>query len=316
MPQNQEHHESKANRTLARLANRLVVAVITSLLIACNQPLQSVPLPQTAFDESTVILLQQTHAANIESILRQNSLLGSGRTDFVSANPYFPLQWLPWDECWNDSNCQYSITQTGIPVQAFPAREEVVHWWQNKSADPVDASVCGVRFIDSNREEYELASFYNRHTLEASPGFQLTHYQQCGACSTLQDLAVYGSLDLTVMAKVCSKRMGLANKKSCMMEIGFSETCAESWAYNADKTSQSCLLVCINEYGLIPLLTGTESSPNAEAGQLNQCLLCDEMISGPGFQYSAGRTRRNSGIVSEIDRPDEQVYDVNHTYFD
>jgi hypothetical protein len=39
------------------------------------------------------------------------------------------------------------------------------------------------------------------------------------------------------------------------------------------------------------------------------------MLSGPGFQYSAGRIRRNSGILSEIERPDEQVYPVNHDYF-
>ena len=40
-----------------------------------------------------------------------------------------------------------------------------------------------------------------------------------------------------------------------------------------------------------------------------------EMMAGPGFQYAAGRTRRNSGIESEIERPDEQVYEVRHDYF-
>ena len=64
------------------------------------------------------------------------------------------------------------------------------------------------------------------------------------------------------------------------------------------------------------LLQGTESVPPSDAqGNLNACLECDEIMSGPGFQYSAGRTRRDSGIISEIDRPRDQVYEVPHDYF-
>ena len=152
--------------------------------------------------------------------------------------------------------------------------------------------------------------------LQAEPGFILTHDQACGACSSLQDLAVYGELDLTVMAKTCSKRWSLADKKACMQQIGLTDACAESWAYNAQQTAQSCALVCVNTYGLLPLLKGEENvQPVDENGELNACLLCDEMMSGPGFQFSAGRIRRNSGIISEIDRPDDQVYSVDHQYF-
>lgn len=296
----------------------LVTSALSFALCACNQPLEFTPLASPAFDESMVAQLQSTRPTNLAEILEQNQLNDPIRTDFVSGNPYTPLTFLNLDDCQDDRHCHYSITETGIPVQAFPARASVQQWWQTRATDANTAAVCGVRFLedanDHASEPYELRSFNNLSELEATPGYVLTHFQQCGTCSTLQDLAVYGSLDLTVMAKTCSKRPSLNNKKSCMMEIGFTEACAESWAYNADKTAQSCLPLCVKEYGLIPLLTGTESSPNANNGELNQCLQCDEMISGPGFQYSAGRTRRNSGVISEIDRPGDEVYTVTHEY--
>ena len=49
-------------------------------------------------------------------------------------------------------------------------------------------------------------------------------------------------------------------------------------------------------------------------GRLNDCLQCDEDRSGPVFKATAGRTRRNSGIRSSIERPAEQVAPVVHDY--
>jgi hypothetical protein len=37
--------------------------------------------------------------------------------------------------------------------------------------------------------------------------------------------------------------------------------------------------------------------------RLNECLQCDETVSGPLFQTIAGRTRRKSGLLSQIVRP-------------
>lgn len=299
-----------------RLALGLIACAVLSHMIGCNQPLEVTPLPQPVFDESTLQQLRDSQVSNMSAILSQNKLLNSGESGRLSLSPYHPLTYLDLTHCLLDDHCRYSVSKTGIPKQAFPANMDVYHWWQNRLQQPEQAAVCGVRFPDADAVQYELASFQNRYELESTPGFVLTHYQQCGSCSTLQDLAVYGSLDLTVMAKTCSKRMGFANKKQCMEEIGFTPACAESWAYNAEQTSQSCFILCVQEYGLIPLLLGTESSPNTNDGMLNQCLQCDEMVAGPGFQYSAGRTRRNSGITSEIDRPQDQVYEVEHRYFD
>jgi hypothetical protein len=47
---------------------------------------------------------------------------------------------------------------------------------------------------------------------------------------------------------------------------------------------------------------------NLDDGTLNPCLQCDEDKSGAVFKAHAARTRRNSGILSAIGRPDAQVY--------
>ena len=40
---------------------------------------------------------------------------------------------------------------------------------------------------------------------------------------------------------------------------------------------------------------------------LNRCLECDERESGPVFKSWAGRTRRNSGLTSAINRPADSL---------
>ncbi|NPU93988.1 MAG: hypothetical protein HPY82_18930 [Gammaproteobacteria bacterium] len=298
-----------------KLGLMLCGLLVLLALAGCKQALERTPLATPAFDAETLEHLRQTHPLNIGQILAQKTLQAPSGA-MVLQNPYVPVTPLSLLACGQDANCSYSLLRTGLPRLSFPAQPQVYDWWRQRNGEPDQAQVCGVQFADTAGEDYRLATFPNRDELVAS-GFELTHFQACGACSTLQDLAVYGELDLTVMAKVCSKRWSLAEKKSCMQAIGFSEACAESWAYNAMKTAQSCALVCIREYGLMALLTGTENVPPVnEQGELNACLLCDEMMSGPGFQYSAGRTRRNSGIISEIDRPDEEVYEVLHRYFE
>lgn len=298
-----------------KLGLMLCGLLVLLALAGCKQALERTPLATPAFDAETLEHLRQTHPLNLEQILAEKALLALSET-MVLRNPYVPVTPLSLQACGQDANCSYSLLRTGLPRLSFPAQPQVYDWWWQRRLQPDQAQVCGVQFADAAGEDYRLATFPNRDELVAS-GFELTHFQACGACSTLQDLAVYGELDLTIMAKVCSKRWSLAEKKSCMQAIGFSEACAESWAYNAMKTAQSCALVCVREYGLMALLTGTENVPPVnEQGELNACLLCDEMMSGPGFQYSAGRTRRNSGIISEIDRPDEEVYEVLHRYFE
>jgi hypothetical protein len=72
------------------------------------------------------------------------------------------------------------------------------------------------------------------------------------------------------------------------------------------------------------LFTGFMSNNNVpgagDDGWLNQCLQCDEKLSGPEFVTCSGVARRRLGIASEIERnPEEQcpIVDVDWvTYFE
>lgn len=295
---------------------RFVLLLVVSVVLGgCKQPLERIPLENPAFDAQTLQQLRETTPTNIEDILTGKNLwLGGSR---LIRDPYQPGMPMSLEACQQDLNCGYALQRFWMSPPRFPARAEVYEWWVNRSTQADAAAVCGVRFEDETHTRYSLKTFGSLAALESETDYHLTHYQACGACSTLQDLAVYGELDLTRMAKICSKRMSFDEKLQCMQAIGFTPACAESWAYNAVKTGQSCALICVAEYGLVPLLTGTENKPPVnENGELNACLMCDERMAGPGFQFSAGRTRRNSGIVSEIDRPDAEVYSVHHAYFE
>ena len=93
-----------------------------------------------------------------------------------------------------------------------------------------------------------------------------------------------------------------------MIDIGFTTQCAEIWLYNTKNTREKCFGVCIWAWIMnIPF-----TKPD---GSLNDCLQCDEDNSGPVFKYFSGRTRRNSGIRSEIDRPTDQIYPMDHCYY-
>lgn len=299
-----------------RLPIRFCLLICFSIwLSGCKQPLERIPLENPAFDTHTLQQLRATTPINTQAMLAEKNLwLGETR---LIRDPYQPGMPMSLEACQQDLNCAYALQRFWMSPPRFPARVEVYGWWVNRSADASSAAVCGVRFEDAGQTRYSMKTFNTLSDLEAEPGYHLTHFQACGACSTLQDLAVYGELDLTRMAKTCSKRVSFNEKLECMQAIGFTPACAESWAYNAVKTGQSCALICVGEYGLVPLLTGAENKPPVnENGELNACLMCDERMAGPGFQFSAGRTRRNSGIVSEIERPDQEVYSVPHDYFE
>jgi len=180
-------------------------------------------------------------------------------------------------------------------------------------------AVCAVRFVDEKRRDYLLRDFPDAAEA-ANEGYVVTHKGRCGTCSTLQDLAIYlATPDLTTPARQCARRFGLERKKTCFQEtIGFTAWCAESWAYNAQRTRQQCLGACASDYGLLNLLFNRYPGENTlPDGRLRPCLQCDEDASGPGFKYSAGRTRRNSGIVSDIRREAGEIYPVDHgRYFE
>ena len=194
------------------------------------------------------------------------------------------------------------------------AAETVSRWLQ---APGHENEVCALRFSANNQTVYELLKF-DSATAAKTAGFTVTHQGRCGSCSTLRDLAAYlATPDLTTPARQCARRFGLARKKQCFEEqVGFTANCAESWAYNARHTKKVCLGTCVADYGLLNLLFHRYGGENVnESGELRPCLRCDEDKSGPGFKYSAGRTRRNSGITSAIGRPELEMYPVDHSAY-
>lgn len=229
--------------------------------------------------------LQNTRAANIDAIVETQFGDATRASGFKVADPY------------------------------GERAAETVNAWQSDARH--DTEVCAVRFIDAERVTYELLGFATPDEAVAA-GFTITHQGRCGTCSTLGDLAVYlATSDLTTPARQCARRFGMTGRKRCFEEeLGFTPYCAESWAYNARRTKQQCLGVCIGDYGFFNLLFHRYPGGNVtSAGQLRPCLQCDEDKSGPGFKYSAGRTRRNSGIESAIPRADAEIYPVDHSAY-
>ncbi len=178
----------------------------------------------------------------------------------------------------------------------------------NEALPEDSPSVCAVIVENLANRIYRLQTYPDEAAAKAA-GAILTHYDACGLCSTLSDLAVYAEdLDIGTPVRQCA----IANFTkpfdslvNCIQGLGFTKPCAQIWAYNARNTQAQCLQECLN-----PDLT-TYHNPD---GSLNECLECDEIKSGPVFKAIAGRTRRNTGIASSICRFCEEVQVVKHEY--
>ena len=173
--------------------------------------------------------------------------------------------------------------------------------------EPASDVVCVVT-LEPGEVTYSLASQPQTVALDPVREF-ITHRGRCGLCSSLSDLAVYiSNPDLTAPVRACGARGftdGEQAQFDCLLEIGFSEPCADIWLYNILNTRQKCLAVCL-EY--------LEEPHHLQDGSLNPCIQCDEDESGPVFKRVAGRTRRNSGLASGLCRPCESVYRLHHDY--
>jgi hypothetical protein len=174
----------------------------------------------------------------------------------------------------------------------------------------------------------------------------LTHDGPCGVCSDLASLSVYiGTPDLTAPVKACGFKLIESNQVKCLEDIGFRGACTQIWLYNTKNTKKTlgnggCLGTCLryataraNEPKKSWFMGSNPCSPSEcpnkingnnacsdfqwQDGQyrLNPCLQCDECRSGPIFQKVAGRTRRASGVQSEILRPPSSIKaEVFHGY--
>ena len=140
-------------------------------------------------------------------------------------------------------------------------------------------------------------------------GMYVTHEGHCGSCSSLQDLVVYMKIpDLTEVGIKCGFRaiLNFNDGVVCYTGYGFSEECAKIWIYDTMNTHVQCPS-CI-----IFATSGTPSNLPAPGCGLVECIQCDEDRSGPLFKKFAGRTRRDSGLMSKIVRNCSAVPEVYH----
>ena len=169
-------------------------------------------------------------------------------------------------------------------------------------------------------------------------GWMITHRGACGACSSLQNLAIYIAYpDLTEPVRGCGIGglfNGSLSRLACIASLGFDLPCAQAWDLNTESTQAGCLTVCGNRRNREgahnkPYLKEDEAPPgqNAYCSEnglrvtnelliLNDCLVCDEVLSGDQFKAAAGRTRRASGLPSAICRLCKEVSPIDHRQYE
>jgi len=168
--------------------------------------------------------------------------------------------------------------------------------------------VCGVMIEPAPSKRYTVAT-YNSQQAAVDAGAKVTHFGACGVCSSLQDLSAYmRNNDLTTPVRQCGLTFingPLADHVQCLADLGFSRPCAQVWYYNTLHTRSMCAAPCF---------AGLMDKYHLPDGTLNECLLCDEQMSGDVFKAVAGRTRRNTGLPNAMCRPCSEVQPLVHAY--
>ena len=178
--------------------------------------------------------------------------------------------------------------------------------------------VCGIHLQDPSGP---LVTFPTKQDA-IDAGYQVAHCGACGQCSNVEDIKIYVDTRETIAktSKKCGVNVVLGSYEDvvdCLEDgIGFSRECTECWADNMVSTARHCLFTCMTV-----LFTGFMARNNVEGagdrGWLNQCLFCDEKLSGPAFVTCSGVARRRLGIKSEIERnPEEQCTKVEFDWLD
>eukprot|EP00941_MAST-03F_sp_MAST-3F-sp1_P000617 g617.t1 len=170
------------------------------------------------------------------------------------------------------------------------------------STDPKDASVSA--------EKYQT---YSTAAAAHAAGKKIAHCGACGACSNVQDLIIYGETrnTLTEVSKACAVKYfipfggGRSLLNKCVDEdIGFTPACRDVWVDNMINTAHECIFTCTKSI----ILMEENNKEQSSTGELNDCLECDEKLSGPAFTTGAGANRRRAGIYSAIGRDDKNQH--------
>ena len=174
--------------------------------------------------------------------------------------------------------------------------------------------VCAFNPLDPKGEEFQ--SFVNQEAAKAQ-NWTIAHCGKCGYCSNPHDIQTYVETRKTIAktAKKCGPKVFLGTYDDlvdCLEDrIGFTRPCTECWADNMDNTAEKCLSTCMRTL-FSGFMTDNNVPGAGDQGWLNQCLFCDEKMSGPAFVTCSGVARRRLGIQSEIERnPVEQCKRVD-----
>eukprot|EP00475_Leptophrys_vorax_P018388 TRINITY_DN2513_c0_g1_i1.p1 TRINITY_DN2513_c0_g1~~TRINITY_DN2513_c0_g1_i1.p1 ORF type:complete len:222 (+),score=43.12 TRINITY_DN2513_c0_g1_i1:117-782(+) len=137
------------------------------------------------------------------------------------------------------------------------------------------------------------------------------HCGPCGACSNHHDIQIYNvtrntltntSFDCALVTAVLGENAG----DYCMNKyVGFTTQCNTCWMQDIECNKKDCAWTCLM-YKIFGSLVWKPKTPD----DLNPCLACDETDCGPAFKQCAGANRRRCGIVSDIDRPDDEICKV------
>jgi hypothetical protein len=215
------------------------------------------------------------------------------------------------------------------------------------SPDEYDANCLSENVADS----YSIRTFNNDKKREKSGYFRF-HDGACGVCSTAQDLASFMRYSfpdplnpfptIDTMSFLCHMNVTQTNptiapKKMvdevsvCLQQgipgvvpsAGLSPTCAYAWAINVFLTGLhenegGCNTVCT---GMLNLLLNKTCIPDTTYKcpydpadcSLQECLQCDDRVSGAQFYELSGMTRRFAGIHTMLPRPCGELADINHT---
>ena len=216
--------------------------------------------------------------------------------EVVTSNNLYELDCDPFEGVSEDSSPPWTAYQNTAcrlhPEQSFDRTD---------AAGYSDA-VCAFKYPNGGDcNTYTYKTYPTSHAAEEDGAF-VTHATQCGACSSAQDLSVYmKETDLTAAGTKCTiKGILFGESVDCYMNLGFTKSCATVWAYNSQHTTENCLGCG---------LPGTSPGPAPDC-KLNPCVECDAEKSGPTFNAYAGRTRRNSGVRSELVRSCSSIENI------
>jgi hypothetical protein len=242
-------------------------------------------------------------AAEVCTVLfgRPNAATG---LDETQCRPRLECGSTPWDA--PDYDAAFVAALRGFTLLDPP--EALASDPYAEPAPTIDPDEVCAAIFEADGTSYRLATYPSEQAAR-DDGARPTHFGPCGLCSTLVDLAVYVEQpDLTEPVRACGLQHLQGTQEehvACLLELGFTEPCAEIWYFNTKHTRAECAEPCFAALGQPYHL------PN---GELNACLLCDEEKSGDVFKAVAGRTRRNTGLANAMCRPCEEVRPLVHVY--